>query len=292
MQLVRAWLLVWVSMAFTSGVQAEQALPQSQVVLVSSHPVAMLLKSAWPQLNIQTLMPANQSPHDFALRPSHRKIIEQSDYLIWLGLEMEPYLSKLVVNHHGALDLSHLFSEIEEQAHDINQEDDQEGHHHGGHDPHIWLNPGAIELILQQVQQHLNLPWPSKFLVAFNAWLPKATKQMAELGGGFVSFHDAFHYWVEYFELNQVAVLAINPEQPIGTRHLVKVRTLLDSGNVSCLFVEPQFKASIVSKLQQGTQVPVVRIDPIGSQYNVNDGKFLDFYQYLILQFKTCLMAK
>lgn len=285
--------MVWACMALTMNVQAQQSKPHDQQVLVSTHPMALLIKSAWPQLNVVTLMDANQSPHDFALKPSHRRIIAQSNHLIWLGGDMEPYLDKLVVRHPAALDLSNLFEEHhDDHAEHKNHEEDHSGHDHGASDPHIWLNPNGIQAILAQVASELSLEAPAEFLAEFQQWRKQANEQLKNQSAGFVSFHDAFHYWIEYFNLNQQAVLAVNPEQPIGTRHIVEVRELLQQGNVACLFVEPQFKASIVDKLKQGTGVPVVRIDPIGSQFNVSEGKFLDFYRYLVTQFKTCLSVK
>jgi len=284
MQKSKAWWMLLANIALVCLIQAAPI--QASGVLVSTHPVALLLKSAWPQLEVQTLMKPNQSPHDFALRPSHRKIINDSKHLVWLGAEMEPYLQKVIGGHPSALDLSVLF----EEAHDKHLHEDE--HHHGDHDPHIWLNPAAIPQILTKVQTQLSLEAPTEFLKAFSIWQVKANQQLHNQAAGFVSFHDAFHYWVDYFNLNQVAVMAINPEQPIGTRHLFEVKVLLEKGNVACLFVEPQFKASIVKKLQQGSDVPIVNIDPIGSQFNVNDGKFLQFYDELIQQFSTCLKSK
>ncbi|MFY0641102.1 MAG: zinc ABC transporter substrate-binding protein [Bermanella sp.] len=263
---------------------------QSSQVLVSIHPVALLIKSAWPQLQVDTLMQANQSPHDFALKPSHRRIIYQAQHVIWLGRDMEPYLSKSLKRHDQVLDLSILFDERVEFAQD--EHEDHDGHNHGGQDPHIWLNPNMIKNILALVQTQMGLSEPKAFLANLDTWQQQASKALTGQTKGFISFHDAFHYWVEHFELNQTAVLAVHPEQPIGTRHLLQVRQLLEQGNVACLFVEPQFKASIVDKLQQGTNVPVVLIDPLASSYAVKDGQFLEFYAYLQQKFITCFNSK
>jgi zinc transport system substrate-binding protein len=277
---------------------------QSTQVLVSIHPVALLIKSAWPQLQVDTLMKANQSPHDFALKPSHHGVITQAQHVVWLGKDMEPYLANVLRAKTNVLDLSALFDLHEQEssapAHDDSEsehganheEDDHDAHNHGDQDPHIWLNPGAIKDILAMVQKQLDLPAPDAFLAKYAAWQVQAQKSLTKNPNGFISFHDAFHYWIKYFQLNQAAVLAIHPEQPIGTRHLLQVRELLEQGKVACLFVEPQFKASIVSKLQQGTHVPVVRIDPLASAFDVKKGQFLEFYQYLQQQFITCLTSK
>lgn len=266
---------------------------QSNQVLVSIHPVALLIKSAWPQLQVDTLMQANQSPHDFALKPSHRRVIAQAQHVIWLGRDMEPYLSKTLKRHDHVLDLSILFDEQPQDSdagHD--EHDHHDEHNHAGKDPHIWLNPAAIKNILALVQTQMGLPEPQEFLQNLDNWQQQASKALTGQTKGFISFHDAFHYWVEHFELNQTAVLAVHPEQPIGTRHLLQVRQLLEQGNVACLFVEPQFKASIVTKLQQGTDVPVVLIDPLASSYDVKAGQFLEFYAYLQQQFITCFNSK
>lgn len=285
MHTVKAWWMLLASIAFVCSTQVVQA-QVNGAVLVSTHPMALLIKSAWPELTIETLMQPNQSPHDFALRPSHRQSIARSQHLIWLGQEMEPYLSKVIGSHPSSLDLSILF----EEAHDEHMHADE--HHHGEHDPHIWLNPEAIPAILAKVQSQLAIKEPTEFLTAFEQWQNKAKAQLSGQSRGFVSFHDAFHYWVNYFHLNQVAVMAIHPEQPIGTRHLVQVKQLLEQGNVACLFIEPQFKASIVEKLQRGTNVPIMNIDPIGSQFSVNEGKFLQFYDELVQKFSACLKTK
>lgn len=272
---------------------ASSAWAQSTQVLVSIHPVALLIKSAWPQLQVDTLMQANQSPHDFALKPSHRGVIAQAQYVVWLGKDMEPYLVSALRGKTEALDLSILFDEKESGLH---QGEDHHGNHdehnHGDQDPHIWLNPEAVPRILAMVQKQLDLSAPQAFLEQFALWQVKAKQDLMNNPNSFVSFHDAFHYWVKYFQLQQAAVLAIHPEQPIGTRHLLEVRAKLENDKVACMFVEPQFKASIVGKLQQGTDVPVVRIDPLGADFNVENGQFLAFYEYLQQQFLTCLNPK
>ena len=272
--------------------------PSATQVLVTIHPVALLIKSAWPQLEVDTLMQANQSPHDFALKPSHRGVIAQAQHVVWLGADMEPYLSKALLRHDQVLDLSQIFDQDSEghDHHEAPQKPDAHDHHdehnHSGQDPHIWLNPDAIKDILNLVQTQLGLATPDVFLAQLSQWQVQAKQALEHKRAGFVSFHDAFHYWIDYFDLNQTAVLAIHPEQPIGTRHLLQVRQLLEQGNVSCLFVEPQFRASIVDKLQQGTEVPVVRIDPLASDFDVKKSQFLEFYDYLQTQFITCLNPK
>lgn len=183
--------------------------PEKQV-LVSIHPVALLIKSAWPQLQVDTLMQANQSPHDFALRPSHRQIIASAQHVVWLGHAMEPYLDKVIHRHGNALDLSDLFEKAEKgvEGHAQPAHDHHSEHNHSGGDPHIWLNPESIPLILEKVQAQLGLLKPQAFLSQYALWQNQAKQKLNKTDAGFVSFHDAFHYWIDYFALNQIEVLA------------------------------------------------------------------------------------
>jgi len=290
------WVLACVSINLWAQTNPSQ-------VLVSIHPIALLVKSAWPEVDVSTLVPPNQSPHDFALKPSHRQIIAQAEHVVWLGEDMEPYLAKVLGGHGSVTDLSDLFAkaDVNAQAHDDHADEHEDhamheehdahaGHDHGNVDPHIWLNPAAVPSILHKVQLLLGLPEPKAFLSSYGQWQQQARSALTHQDTGFVSFHDAFHYWVTYFHLNQAATLAINPEQPVGTRHLLEVRRLLESGKVACLFVEPQFKASIVDKLQQGTDVPVVKIDPLASNFKIESAGFLEFYAYLQRQFQQCYL--
>lgn len=254
-------------------------------VLVSIHPLALLVKSAWPQLTVSSLVPANQSPHDFSLRPSDLSKVAQADSVVWLGSEFEPYLSKLMVKKGSQVDLSKGSESTEKH------EEHDEHESHANHDPHLWLQPQQIPVLLSTIQAQLNLAAPENFLLSYDAWLNQTQKDFKKSKEiGFVSFHDAFYYWVEFFNLKQLAIVTQNPEKPVGTRHVVKVRNILASGQASCLFVEPQFQTRLLNKLTQGLPVNQVKIDPMASKYSINSENFMGFYQGLSQQFKQCFI--
>lgn len=261
----------------------------AQQVLVSIHPLALLVKSAWPELNVTSLMAANQSPHDFALRPSDRKKIHRARSVVWLGPDFEPYLSK-VLRKQKQVDLSEFAPSEHHGAH--GNHGDKHDHEEQAHDPHLWLNPKAILPILKKIEKDLSLPEPTLFMKRFQLWEIKAQRQFfPHVDAGFVSFHDAFHYWVDAFRLNQLAMVTSHPEQPLGTRHVSEIRKLLESGQAQCLFVEPQFNAPIVNKLHKGLDLKIVNIDPMASTYKIKDANFLEFYEGLVGQFKYCFAA-
>lgn len=259
------------------------ALAGQKQVVVSVHPMALLVKSAWPELSVSSLVPANQSPHDFALKPSHIQLLADADALVWLGGDFEPYLASLSQR------ISNVNLGDEEHSDEHSDHDDHHHDHGADHDPHLWLDPKGIPNLLEKIAQGLSLPEPTKFLIAFDAWQNKAQAELARHNEvGFISYHDAFVYWVRDFNLNQVAMLAQNPEKPVGTRHLLSVRKQLEQGQAACVFKEPQFESRLLSKLVQGLDVPVVAIDPMASQFDILSADFLGFYDALLGQFLVC----
>jgi zinc transport system substrate-binding protein len=254
----------------------------TQTVLVSVHPLALLVKSAWPTLNVTSLVASNQSPHDFSLKPSDMRRVVKADMVIWIGSDIEPFLVNLMRNKDRQIQLSHLVEEEKSGEH-------SEGEH-GHHEPHLWLQPDTIPSLLAVVQKHMGLPAPTEFLVQYTQWLKATELNFTDIQErGFISYHDAFHPWVEYFGLNQLDVVTHNPEKPVGTRHVVQVRNILESGAAQCVFVEPQFQGRLLDKLTQGLKVKRIKIDPLASSYQVESANFLSFYYELTAQFQRCL---
>ena len=131
------------------------------------------------------------SPHNFSLKPSHAKMIEKANLIIWVGEDLETFLEKPLktigknaVNveimdlkgikklkfrekniFEGHDDHGHGHKEHKEHGHDEHKEhghkekkhDDHghEGHAHGEFDPHIWLDPLNAKKILKEMAKHL-----------------------------------------------------------------------------------------------------------------------------------------
>ena len=134
------------------------------------------------------------SPHGFSLKPSHAKMIENADLIIWVGEDLEAFLEKpldtiakkamnievmdlkgikklkfreknIFEGHddhghdehkeHGHKEDKH--DEHKEHGHKEDKHDDHghEGHAHGEHDPHVWLDPMNAKVIVKEVTKQL-----------------------------------------------------------------------------------------------------------------------------------------
>ena len=132
------------------------------------------------------------SPHGFSLKPSHAKMLENADLVIWIGEDLETFLEKPLntiakkAKNIEVMDLKgikklkfreknifeghddHGHDEHKEHGHDEHKDehkehghdehkehDGHEGHAHGEHDPHVWLDPMNAKVIVKEITKQL-----------------------------------------------------------------------------------------------------------------------------------------
>ena len=132
------------------------------------------------------------SPHGFSLKPSHAKMLENADLVIWVGEDLEAFLEKPLdtiakkAKNIEVMDLKgikklkfreknifeghddHGHDEHKEHGHDEHKDehkehghdehkehDGHEGHAHGEHDPHVWLDPMNAKVIVKEITKQL-----------------------------------------------------------------------------------------------------------------------------------------
>ena len=132
------------------------------------------------------------SPHGFSLKPSHAKMLENADLVIWIGEDLEAFLEKPLdtiakkAKNIEVMDLKgikklkfreknifeghddHGHDEHKEHGHDEHKDehkehghdehkehDGHEGHAHGEHDSHVWLDPMNAKVIVKEITKQL-----------------------------------------------------------------------------------------------------------------------------------------
>ena len=178
------------------------------------------------------------SPHGFALKPSHAKMLQDADLIFWVGEDLENFLEKplgsiakkaekiellnikglnklkfrernIFDGHddHGHKEDGHDDHGHKEDGHKEDGHDDHghEGHAHGEYDPHIWLDPMNAKVILKEMAEHL-IENDQKNASKYKDNLNKALKDLdklnknikADLNKEFKSI--VFHDAYQYFE--------------------------------------------------------------------------------------------
>ncbi|HLR33956.1 MAG TPA: zinc ABC transporter substrate-binding protein, partial [Tissierellales bacterium] len=101
---------------------------------------------------IDLLLPPGVEAHSYEPTPQDISKIKKADVFIYTGEYMEPWAEKVIKNvgedNITVVDLSEDIELIDEDDHEYYDQEkghkgheNDDGHHHGGKDPHIWLNP-------------------------------------------------------------------------------------------------------------------------------------------------------
>ena len=69
------------------------------LVVTTIRPLTMLVEAiAGDTVEIRQLLPDSEVPHHYSLRISERALISQADLVLWVGPELESFLSKTVTS--------------------------------------------------------------------------------------------------------------------------------------------------------------------------------------------------
>ena len=242
-------------------------------VLASVHPLALMAASLVEAEQLSVLLPPGMTPHDFSLRPSDIDVIQNADVIIWSGAQAEPYLSGFARRWPDKIwiDVAKLREEGQPN------------------DGHWWFSPAMMVRAQQQLAGALELPAGS-FAADVDAALQRAEQLLAPLRSrGFFVFHRAYDHWVQAMQLNQVGAFTLSPEQKPGMKTLQRMRDQLTSGEVVCVFSEPEFSPALVQSVVRGLDVKQGELDPVASHISVTKSGYPDFIEDLAQRFATCL---
>ena len=267
------------------------------------------------------------SPHGFSLKPSHAKMIENADLIIWVGEDLEAFLekplntiAKKAINIE-IMDLSgikklkfreknifeghddhghgHKEKKHDDHGHKKAKHDDHghEGHAHGEHDPHVWLDPMNAKVIVKEIEKQLVKLDPDNSS-KYKANSKKAQSELdnltrnikKDLKGNlrFVVFHDAYQYFENRFGIKVLGALTVNPDVLPGAEQLSEIREVIEHEKVNCLFSEPQFNPAIIKSIAKDTKIKTGVLDPLGATLDKGKGMYSELLQSMYASFKGC----
>ena len=264
------------------------------------------------------------SPHGFSLKPSHAKMIENADLIIWVGEDLEAFLEKPlntiakkainieIMNLSGIKKLKFREKNIfeghddhghghKEKKHDDHghghKEKKHDDHGHGEHDPHVWLDPMNAKVIIKEIENQLVKLDPEKSS-KYKANSKKAQSELdnltrnikKDLKGNlrFVVFHDAYQYFENRFGIKVLGALTVNPDVLPGAEQLSEIREVIEHEKVNCLFSEPQYNPAIIKSIAKDTKIKTGVLDPLGATLNKGKGMYSELLQSMYASFKVC----
>lgn len=165
----------------------------------------------------------------------------------------------------------------EEAGHDDHAEEDGHDHGAGSIDPHVWLDPSTAQYWTGMIATELSRLDPENAATyAANAEAASAAIGAAEAEAKalldpvkdrpFVTFHDAYGYYITYFSLTPAGTIALGDAASPGAARLSDLRATMEAGAALCIFPEVQHDPALVEQMAEGTGARIgAALDPVGS---------------------------
>ena len=257
------------------------------------------------------------SPHNFQIKPSHAKMLQNADLVIWIGEDLESFLPTALksipkdavvfelLDQSGLKKLKfrekNIFEGHDDHGHDehAKKEDDHDdhGHGHGSFDPHIWLDPANAKVIVKKITNQLSkidkdnastYKANSKKVIKDLDGLIKEVKNEINKDASFVVFHDAYQYFEKRFGLSVIGALTVNPDVMPGAEQLSEIREVIEHEKAKCIFSEPQFNPNIINSIASDAGVKTGVLDPLGANIDKGKNMYFDLIKNMSNSLKGC----
>ena len=262
---------------------------QGMKIVTSFYPVYAMVKAVSGDLNDVRMIQSSSGIHSYEPSANDIAAIYDADVFVyhshtlesWAG-SLDPSLQKskvkvLEASEGMTLDRVSGLEDIE-----VGKGVDEKSLY----DPHTWLDPEKVAEEAQIIADKLSeLDSENKEIYQSNA--KKFIDQAHELTNKykpifdkveqrtFVTQHTAFSYLAKRFDLNQLGIAGISPDQEPSPRQLTEIQEFVKTYKVKTIFTESNASSKVAETLIKSTGVSLKTLNPLEADPQ-NDKSYLD----------------
>lgn len=212
--------------------------------------------------------------HDYQLTPEDVKTLEKADAFVINGAGMESFIEK-VTSQQKNLKIVDASQQIQLLS---NKEEKN---------PHVWVSVSNAILQTKNIAAKLSEIDPAhaeQYKNNADMYIAKLEKLRAEMheaidplpNKNIVTFHEAFPYFAQEFNLNIVDVIEREPGSEPSPKELEETINKVKALNVKALFAEPQYPSGAAKTIANESGSKIYILDPIVT--GTADSKDYDAY--------------
>lgn len=216
-----------------------------------------------PGVSVQNMTkPQTGCLHDYSLTPEDLKLIETADVFVINGAGMEAFLDNVIKQQENL--------KIIEASKDIQLLKDSSGEENA----HVWVSvTNAITYVYNIATQLASIDADNAEQYMANA--ASYAKKLEELKNdmhasidkltnkNIITFHEAFPYFAQEFDLNIVAVIEREPGTEPTPKELAGIIDTVGRSGIKALFAEPQYSSKSADVIARETGAKVYTLDPV-----------------------------
>lgn len=228
------------------------------------------------------ILPPGASPHTFEPTASTMKQLQGVLAIFEIGHGLDNWFSLLENPFYNT-----TFVGMDKNI-QLRVSTDTDEHDSDSVDPHYWMDPTNARIMADTIVEELSLLVP-EHTAAFNTRAEKfkdeLTKkdvqwqeEMAQVKNkNIVTFHDAFMYFADHFQLRVVATFEPFPGREPTPQYLIDLKKEIEKNNITFMYIEPQLSARSLETFAKDNGIALGVLDPEGSKERAG---YIDMIEY------------
>lgn len=248
------------------------------------------------KINLEQLIPDQASHHDYPLKMSDHRRLHNADLVVWIGSDLESFLTRPLSNLPKEKTMSLIdLSDIQWPENYHEKDHPAEHDHHHNRDPHLWLNPQNVAVIVKSLTKKLSKldqknavefqHNADQFIELLEKLDQEIKNQMLPLSDkGFAVYHHGYSHYVDRYKLKQLGYLTLTPERKTGAKNLNHLLNALKKEG-KCFFAEPFVDDSQILAIAKKHQLRVGYLDLMG----IKSDNYQQLMRSISASFSACL---
>lgn len=229
-------------------------------VVTAFYPLTYIATAvAGDEADVGSVTPAGVEPHDIELTAAQVRKISEADLLVYIGEGFQPALAELVPEVAKTLDV------LTVRPPGVRAKD-----------PHIWLDPILMAGITDSVAGALSQVDPDNartYRRNADALITEINDLDDDFSNGLsrcerrtiVTTHESFGYLADRFNLEQVGIGGIDPDEEPSARRLDEVARIVEQENITTIFFEALLPEDLAETVAEETGAETALLDPLES---------------------------
>lgn len=233
---------------------------------------------AGDRADVSIFIPIGEEPHGW--EPPTRQIqdVQDSQLFIYNGAGIEAFIPTfLSAGNFPNTTFVRASQGIQMQDADVQHMDSNDAGPviaQGGKDPHVWNDPVLAEQEVRTIGNAMEKADPVNAQYYENntsAYIGRLAKLDRDIRSGlancqthtFVSFHNAFNYFSQRYNLTDIWISGLAPEAEIAPQDLARVENTVKDNNVKIIFSEDLVDPKLAQTLAEDTGAQVKILSPL-----------------------------
>lgn len=252
-----------------------------------------------PHVRVTSLLSGYENEHTYSPKPTDLVAVRKARLLLEIGMGLEVWVSSLVKNA-GSRSLRVITTSQGVELIRDDAEAHEETHHEGkAGNPHIWLDPENVAIMLRHITDALIEVDPShtaEFQANQSAYLQRLGQLQKELSARtqrlsdrrFIAHHPAWPYLAKRFSLDIVGTIHMQSGTEPSALHLQSLIEKIRRENIRVVVSEVQLSRRLPELLARETKAHIVVLTTMPGGLPGTE-TYLDMLRYNVLQLAGAL---